>query len=152
MIIQSSNLRFASTSSSREREETSVQGSLTRGAPVQGNPVSISAIYARKESVRLQVAQSSYLYSRSQISRADQPQNVQVHSREEALQSLVSHAFSRDIRITGSASLGSSASSGRLSPQGQPLASQVTATLSRSYRYEAEPQSAAVLQNDIAVP
>jgi len=149
MIIQSSNLRFASTSSRREREETSVQGSLTRGAPVQGNPVSISALYARKENVRLQVAQSSYLYSRSQVSRADQPQNVQVHSREEALQSLVSHAFSRDIRITGNASLGSSASSGRLSPQGQPLASQVTATLSRSYRYETEQHSALTIEGQL---
>ncbi|HVK99005.1 MAG TPA: VCBS repeat-containing protein [Dongiaceae bacterium] len=149
MIIQSSNLRFAGISSRREQEETNVQGSLTRGAPVQGNPVAIGSLFSVRENVRLDVAQSSYLYSRSQVTRADQPQQVQVHSREETLQSLVSHAFSRNIRVTSVAALASSASGGRLSPQGQPLASQVSASFSRSYRYEMQEQSALTIEGQL---
>lgn len=149
MIIQSSNLRFSGSNARREREETSVQAGATRGAPVQGNPTSVTHLLSARENARLDVTQSSYLYSRSQVTRADQPQQVQVHSREEALQSLVSHAFSREIRITGTTALSSSATSGRLSPQGQPLASQVTASLSRSYRYEMEEQSVMTIEGQL---
>ncbi len=150
MIINSANLRFAGSSVSREREELTVQGGINRsGGSTTRTPVALQAIYSSQENVLLRSGQSSYLYSRSQVSRADQPQCVQVQTREETLQSLVSHAFSRNVRITAMAALGSSASEGRLSPQGQPIATRVTATLNRAYRYESEQQSTLTIEGNL---
>lgn len=157
MIINASNLRFASSAISREREEITVQGGISRSGTnpgaasgsQTGRPVAVAATFASRENVMLRASQSSYLYSRSQVSQADRPDCVQVHSREETLQSLVSYAFSREVRITGSATLGSSASSARLGPQGQSIATRATATLSRAYRYESEQQSTLTIEGNL---
>lgn len=141
MIVTSSSLSFSTATSSREREELIRQGSVSIGAPVQGNPVAQESLSLNRENVLLQVAQSSYLYSRSALSRTDQPEAVQVHTREEAVQSLVSYAFSREIQLRSAAAINASSSGEQLTLQGQPVGIQATATLSRAYRYEQEQHS-----------
>lgn len=149
MIIQSSNLRFASTHARQEQEETLTQASLGSHTTRGGTPVRLDTQFISRENVLLNASQSSYLYSRSQVSRADQPDSVQVHSREEMLQSVVAHAFSREVQIRSTTALRNAAGSGRLSPQGQPMTTQASVQFGHAYRYQQEQHSTLTIEGQV---
>lgn len=155
MIVTSSSLNFATTTSSREREELIRQSGLRMNTHAQGVPVAQASRSMSRDNVLLQVAQSSYLYSRSALSsscapgQGVQPAAVQVHTREEALQSLVTHAFSREIQIRSTTTINPTPSTEPPTLQGHPVGIQATATLSRAYRFEQEQHSVMTIEGSL---
>lgn len=145
MQIQNAQLRFAVTS--QNRQQTEHQGtSLTGRTHLSGgNPVSASLIYQRQENVRLESSQSAYLYSRSQISSTGQSAPTQVHSRESLLQSMVSHAFSRNVRISATMALGPEAPTVR-NGNGTTIATQASVAFGQAFRYQSEQQVCLTIQ------
>ena len=150
MIIDSANLRFVTSSASREQETSNTRASADI-TPSAGNVVAIGASYSQKENVLLNSSQSGYLYSRSQISRADQPKAVEVYSREEALQSLVSHAFSRSVSVSGVIPLSHSTTGGNVTIPGRNLATQARVSLSQSYHYQSEQHSTLTIEGQLTL-
>lgn len=139
MQIQNAQLRFAALNQNRQQTEYQRAGQIQRTAQPGGNPVGVSLIYQRQENVRLESSQSAYLYSRSQISSAGQSTPVLVHSRESLLQSMVSHAFSRNVRIDATVALGREAPGAR-SGNGSSIATQASVAFGQAFRYQSEQQ------------
>src|SRR5690606_31226106 len=127
MIITSASLHLASSHRSLTQEETLVQGSILRDSGPAGQPVARESSFAQRENVSLQTSQSSQLYSRSEIRRAGQDEILQVQTREQALQALVSLAYSRDIQIRNTTPLGNQDTPARTAPTGQAIGIQAAA-------------------------
>lgn len=138
MQIQNAQLRFAVMSQNRQQTEYQSAAQIRRTAQPGGNPVSASLVYQRRENVRLESSQSAYLYSRSQVSGAGQCTPIQVHNRESLLQSMVSHAFSRNVRIDATMALGREAPGSRSS--GASIATQASVAFGQAFRYQSEQQ------------
>src|SRR5690606_29293961 len=77
-------------------------------------------------------------------SPADKCQPVTVVGSESLLQSMVSHAFSRDIRISDTVALRSSANPVRT--QGPSVATQASVAFGQSYRYQAEEHASLTIE------
>lgn len=146
MQIQNASLRFAVNSQQREQSEFQ-RASARTVQQSNGNPVQIDIMWQRRENVRLDSSQSAWLYSRSQISSAGQTTPVTVHSRESLLQSMVSHAFSRNVRIDASFALGSAATSRNSS--GASIATQASVAFGQSYRYLSEQQVCVTIEGSL---
>ncbi|MEZ5504498.1 MAG: hypothetical protein R3F47_05740 [Gammaproteobacteria bacterium] len=144
MKIENATLRLVSGHRQHEREQWQKSASASISSASSGRPVALEHTYAHRENVRLESSQSAYLYSRSQISHAGKPDAVQVVSQETLLQSMVSHAFSRDLRISSLTRLDSSASDWR--GTGPAVATQANVSFGQSYRYESEQQSTLTIE------
>ena len=99
MKIENSVLRFSTANSQSEVKEYQRAGTVRTGTAAQGRVIGQVLDYGLQENVRIQSGQSAYLYSRSQISGVNAKDAPQVISHESLLQSMVSYAFSRNVRV-----------------------------------------------------
>lgn len=149
MQIQNASLRFAVASQQREQSEFQRASQNRASQQAGGNPLQAELTLQQRENVRLDSSQSAWLYSRSQVSGAGKSAPVTVHNRESLLQSMVSHAFSRNVRIDATVALGRGTAATR-SDNGTGTAANIVTQASmafgQAYRYRSEQQVALTIE------
>lgn len=149
MKILNAQLSFNASRSELQQTERQQAGLMQTRTQPGGNPLAASLLYEQRENVRLDSSQSARLYSRSQISHAAQPDAVRVSTQESLLQNMVSHAFSRNVRISAIVPLGkdSSAPAGSSAPaMGSRSATQASIAFGQSFRYRSEQSSCLTIE------
>lgn len=150
MKIENASLQFSTTSQQRSLSQRQQSAAMQISGRLGGRLVTLEGQYGRQENVRIESAQSQYVYSRSQISSAQQPCVKTVLTREAMLQSMVSHAFSRQVRISALAEF-SNGPTAAPTNRGTGIATQVSVAYGQAYRYESEQQSALTLEGRITL-